>query len=119
MPEISEAINEALEHAEGHGDEHHEEKKPASKLNTIVAAAVAVAATFMAVSNVKGGNVDQAMAKTQVEIVDTWSYYQAKSTKQGLAEAMIDQLSLERTRVAAEQQANVDKEIASYRGKGD
>ena len=116
MPEISETIGEAIENAGG--EEHEEkEKKPASKLNTIVAAAVAVAATFMAVSNVKGGNVDQAMAKTQVEIVDTWSFFQAKSTKQSLAEAALDQLTLERTRVAPEQQANVDKEIATYRAK--
>src|SRR4051794_29596847 len=90
MPDISEKIGEAIESADG------DEKKPISKLNTIVAASVAIAATFMAVANVKGGNVVQAMAKDQVEIVDTWSYYQAKSTKQGLAEAAIDQISLQR-----------------------
>jgi len=122
MPEIAETIGEAIERHDEHGEhgEHEEkEKKPASKLNTAVAVAVAVAATFMAVSNVKGGNVDQAMAKTQVEIVDTWSYYQAKSTKQSLAEASVDQLTLERARVPAEQQEAIDKGLASYRAKVD
>jgi hypothetical protein len=117
MPEISEQIGEAIEKAEG----EEGEKKPISKLNTIVAAAVAAAATFMAVSNVKGGNVDQAMQKTQVEIVDTWSFFQAKSTKQGLAEAAVDQLTLERdsTKLSPEQIANVDKELARYKEKID
>ncbi|HEY8077881.1 MAG TPA: DUF4337 domain-containing protein, partial [Labilithrix sp.] len=87
------------------------------KLNTAVAMGVAIAATFMAVANVKGGNVDQAMAKTQVEIVDTWSYYQAKSTKQSLAEASIGQLTLERARVPDEQKDAIDKGLAGYRAK--
>src|SRR5262245_5943060 len=79
--EIHEQIGEAVEQAE---------KK--SKLNTVVATAVAVTATFMAVCNVKGGNVVQAMAKIQVDLVDTWSYFQAKSTKQSLAESTLEQL---------------------------
>src|SRR4051812_5594353 len=75
----------------------------------------------MAVANVKGGNVVQAMGKIQVEIVDTWSYYQAKSTKQGLAEAAIDQISLQRdvAKLDADQMANTEKELARYRQKVD
>ena len=84
MGEVAEAISDAMEKA-------HE-----SRLNTIVAAAVAVTATFMALCNVKDGNIVQNMQQAQARSVDAWSYYQAKSTKQHLAEQMIDQLTVQR-----------------------
>jgi predicted RNase H-like nuclease (RuvC/YqgF family) len=112
MPEISEQVSEALEHAE-------EEKEQRSKLNSIVAASVAVVATFMAVCNVKAGNVVQAMGKTQIEVIDTWSFFQAKSTKQSLAEAAIDQLTIQRetSHLTEDQNAKLDKRLESYREK--
>lgn len=118
MPEISEQVSEALEHAEG-GDDEGGEKEERGKLNSIVAASVAVVATFMAVCNVKAGNVVQAMGKTQIEVVDTWSFFQAKSTKQSLAEAAIDQLTIQRetSQLTPEQSANLDKRLESYREK--
>jgi predicted nucleic acid-binding Zn-ribbon protein len=120
MPEISEQVSEALEHAEGgDGEGDGREKEERSKLNSIVAASVAVVATFMAVCNVKAGNVVQAMGKTQIEVIDTWSFFQAKSTKQSLAEAAVDQLSLQRetSQLTPEQSATLDKRLASYREK--
>jgi hypothetical protein len=115
MGEIAETVAEAVEKAGGEG---HEEKKSGITLNTIVAMAVAVTATFMALCNVKGGNVDQAMAKTQIEIVDTWSFFQAKSTKESLAEAAQEQLELQRDPTKTpEQLAILDTQIASYKGK--
>jgi predicted nucleic acid-binding Zn-ribbon protein len=73
----------------------------------------------MAVCNVKAGNVVQAMGKTQIEVIDTWSFFQAKSTKQSLAEAAVDQLSLQRetSQLTPEQSATLDKRLASYREK--
>ena len=117
MPEISEKVGEALEHAEG--NDHDEKDTERSKLNSIVAASVAVVATFMAVCNVKAGNVVQAMGKAQVEVVDTWSFYQAKSTKQALAESAVDQLSIQHdtTAMTPEQKAALDKRIDGYRDK--
>jgi hypothetical protein len=112
MPEISEQIHEALEKADGDGGE-----REGRKLNTIVAMSVAAVASFMAVSNVKGGNVDQAMSKTQVEIVDTWSYYQAKSTKENLAEAAAEQLELQADSMAAEAHPHVAAQIEGYKQK--
>ena len=50
----------------------------------------------MALCNVKDGNIVQAMAQAQANSVDAWSYYQAKSTKQNLAEGMVDQLTIQR-----------------------
>ncbi len=112
MPETSEQVSEALERAE-------EEKEERSKLNSIVAASVAVVATFMAVCNVKAGNVVQAMGKTQIEVIDYWSFFQAKSTKQSLAEAAVDQLTIQRetSYLSDEQNAKLEKRLESYREK--
>ena len=63
-----------------------------SKLNTWVALLVALTAVMMALCNVKDGNVVQAMSQAQSHGVDAWSYFQAKSTKQHLAESMADEL---------------------------
>lgn len=104
MGELDEKLNEAIE------------KARESKLNALIAALVAVAATFLALCNVKAGNVVQAMGKIQVEIVDSWSYFQAKSTKQSLAEAAVDQLTVQReiAHLTPEQSASLDKQLSGY-----
>src|SRR6266446_8633544 len=84
MGDIADNINESIE------------KARESRLNSFVAILVAIAATFMALSGVKDGNVVQSMQQDQTNAVDQWSYYQAKSTKQHLAEVMVDQLTIER-----------------------
>ena len=128
MPEIDEKVSAAIERAEAAEEEAEKgggkaEKgkgaKESSKLNSIVATLVAVGATFLALCNVKGGNVVQAMSKTQVEIVDGWAFFQAKSTKQALAEASIDQLTIMRTTSnrSPEQLASLDKQLDGYRSK--
>jgi hypothetical protein len=66
----------------------------ASGLNGVIAVLVAVSAAFMAICNVKDGNIVQAMAQAQAKSVDAWSYYQAKSTKQVIAQAAAEQLAL-------------------------
>ncbi len=105
MSEIADVVNETIERAsEG-------------RLNSIIALAVAITATFMALCNVKDGNIVQAMAQDQAFAVDQWSYYQAKGTKQNLAEAMFDQLSLEREirpDFSVDARARLDKKIAEY-----
>lgn len=83
MPDISDSVSEAVNAEE-------------SPLNNIIALLVALTATFMAICNIKDGNITQAMAQAQASAVDTWSYYQSKSTKQNLAEAMLDQFSMQR-----------------------
>ncbi len=84
MSEIADQLNEAVE------------KARESKLNTIVAVAVAVIATFMSLCSVKAGNIAQQMSQAQSNAVDQWSYYQAKSTKENIAESMSDELTVER-----------------------
>jgi hypothetical protein len=107
MGELDEAVGGAVEQGRD------------SRLNSIIAALVAVAATLMALDNIKDGNVTQAMAQAQAHGVDAWSYYQAKSTKQNLAEATIDQLQVMRWSmpVTVAAAADLDKKIASYQAQ--
>ncbi len=84
MSERAETINEAVER--GGGD----------RLNSLIAVMVAVTATFMALCNVKDGNIVQAMEQDQANAVDAWALYQATGTKLNLAEATLDQMNLER-----------------------
>jgi Domain of unknown function (DUF4337) len=106
MADIADTINEAVEH----GGE--------SSLNSIIAILVSLAATFMAVGNVKDGNIVQAMQQAQSRGVDAWAYYQAKGTKQNLAEATLDQLTIQRelggATLSAEARGILDRKIAEY-----
>jgi hypothetical protein len=105
MADIAESVSEAVERG-GEGG-----------LNTLVALAVAVTATFMALCNVKAGNTVQAMQQEQTAAVDAWAYYQAKSTKQNIAEAMTDELSTLRDTAVGlgpEQRRIYDERIAAY-----
>ena len=106
MGEVVDAVNEAVE------------KARESKLNTIVAVAVAVIATFMALCNVKSGNIVQNIALAQSQSVDQWSYYQSKSTKQHIAENAVEQLMLERDlaqNLSSEQHQKLDDAIEKQR----
>ncbi|HEX9366347.1 MAG TPA: DUF4337 domain-containing protein [Vicinamibacterales bacterium] len=107
MGELDEAVSGAIEHARE------------SKLNSIVAILVALAATMMALDNIKDGNITQAMEQAETHAVDAWSYYQAKSTKQNIAEATIDQLQALRATIAVGNAAlaDIDKKIAAYQAQ--
>jgi hypothetical protein len=106
VSDLSDTGNEAIE------------RGAESRLQSIVALVVAIAATFMAVCNVKDGNVVQAMSQAQANAVDQWSYYQAKGMKENLAEAMLDQLTLQRDLVVDPGHvASIDQKIVSYRAQ--
>src|ERR1700744_4036914 len=67
-----------------------------SKINALVALFVAIAATFMAICNVKDGNIVQAMDQAQAHSIDSWSYFQAKSTKQATVESVLELARLQK-----------------------
>ena len=104
MSEINETISEAVENAE----------KSHDGLNNLIAVLVALLATFMALCNIKDGNIVQAMSQAQAKAIDQWSYYQAKGTKQNLAESVLDQLHLRKAESAGAAVPLLDKEIATY-----
>jgi hypothetical protein len=76
MGELADTIQEAAENAHQH---------PRS-LNSKVGVAVAISATVMALTNIVGGEVVQQMNLTASEVNNAWAYFQAKSTKEHLAE---------------------------------
>ena len=82
---------EALDKIQDDVQEHAAE----SRFNGYIALFVAVVATFMALCNVKDGNVVQAMQQSQAKAVDQWAYYQSKSTKQHIAENFSDMLKVQ------------------------
>src|SRR4051812_31725084 len=106
MGEIDETVSQAVENAE----------KSHDRLNNLIAALVALLATFMALCNIKDGNIVQAMSQDQSKAVDQWSYYQAKGTKQNLAESVLDQLQLRKAQagLTPQESALLDKEVAIY-----
>lgn len=83
MSELSDTIQESVEQADK------------NKTNARVAVMVAITATFMALCNVKDGNIVQSMAQAQAHGIDSWSYFQAKSTKQSQAENTLELMRLQ------------------------
>jgi hypothetical protein len=108
MSEIDETIAEAVEKAQ----ESHD------ALNNLIAVLVALLATFMALCNIKDGNIVQAMSQDQAKAVDQWSYYQAKGMKENLAESVRDQLQLrkEQPGLSPQESALLDQQIKKYEG---
>ena len=108
MSEIEDVANEAIE------------KSDDQKLNSLIALLVAISATFMAICNIKDGNIVQGMAQVQAKAVDTWTYYQAKSTKQNLAESMADQVQTQiaaGANLSAETKGRLDEMRKKYEGE--
>lgn len=106
MGDISEQIQESVERASE------------SRMNGLIAFFVAVVATFVALCNVKDGNVVQAMQQAQAKSVDMWAYYQAKGTKQNIAENTADLLQAQLEMASSlkpEQRAAIEKRIAEQK----
>jgi hypothetical protein len=115
MSELADTVSEAIEKSNESGEEG------GSNLNGLVAISVAIVATFMALCNVKDGNIGQAMEEAQASGVDAWSYFQAKGTKLNIIESARDGLVLQReiagASLSAEARALIDKKLADYDAK--
>jgi hypothetical protein len=117
MSDLSDTVAEAIEKSE--------EPPPAggggSNLNGMIALSVAMIATFIALCNVKAGNITQAMQQAQANSVDAWAYFQAKGTKLNIAEsardALVTQREISGSSMSAEARALIDKKIAEYDAK--
>jgi hypothetical protein len=96
------------------------EQGRSSALNNAVALLVMMSGAFVGLCNIKDGNIVQAMAQAQANSVDAWSYYQAKSTKQNLAEGLVDQITIQRDTMpglSADARALLDRKISDYTAK--
>lgn len=106
LGELDEIISESLEH------------QKESKLNSRIAIFVALTATFMAICNIKGGNIVQNMSKAESKALNSWSYFQSKSTKQNLSENTMEILSTQLlTTQNASTKTEIEKMIANYKIK--
>lgn len=121
MSELADVVNEAVERSQedesGAAAARPPGKRSRFSLNSLVALSVAVAATFVALCNVKDGNIVQAMEQAQANGVDAWAYYQAKGTKLNIAEAALDAARLQRDTTAnltPEARALLDRTITEY-----
>src|SRR5258708_11402485 len=102
MTDLSDTIQETSEHARE------------SKINAKVAVWVALTATFMAICNVKDGNIVQAMSQAQAHTIDAWSYFQAKSTKESIAENSLKLLKLQTASANPGVEKSYEDEINRY-----
>ena len=78
--DIGESIQESVEQSDK------------NRINSKVAIFVAITATFIAICNVKDGNIVQTMSQAQAHSIDAWSYFQAKSTKQAIVQNSLELL---------------------------
>ncbi|HWA89332.1 MAG TPA: DUF4337 domain-containing protein [Rhizomicrobium sp.] len=95
------------------------------RLNNLVAVTVVVISVFLAVSNVKDGNIGQNMALAKADAVDTWSEYQAAKLKLHLAETSLAGLGVTASApgvnpdLVAKEKARLEAAIAKYTAKAD
>jgi hypothetical protein len=114
MSDLADTVNEAVERAQEAGGVGR------FTLNTIVALAAAITATFIALCNVKDGNIVQAMQQAQASSVDTWADYQAKGTKLAIADSALEALRLQQKLTppaTPEGRALADGAITEYEAK--
>ena len=76
------------------GDTRSASDARARRLNSLVAIAVALLATFVGICKVKDDNIVQAMQQAQADKLDHWSFYQARNIRQEVAQAQLDQLQV-------------------------
>ena len=68
------------------------EEHRGGRLNSLIAISVALLATFMAICEVKSGNIDQHMQRKQIDKNDTWAWYQARNIRQEVLDTSARQL---------------------------
>ncbi len=102
MADISETIQETIEQSKE------------NRMNGWVAILVSITATFMALCNIKDGNLVQAMSQAQAHSIDAWSFYQAKSTKQSLAANTVELLKIEHHTGSDSVIKKLEAKIVSY-----
>lgn len=86
-----------------------------ASLNVTAAAIVVFAVAFGVVCAVKDGNIARSMEQAEANSVDAWVYYQAKSTRQNIAEATVDHLTVQRDvtpNLSPETRGLLDRRIA-------
>jgi hypothetical protein len=84
-----------------------------ARLNTYVAATVALLATFLGICKVKDDNIVQGMEQAQADRIDHWNFYQARNIREEVAHAELAQLKLLAGGASPTQQAAYAAAIAA------
>lgn len=87
-----------------------------SRLNSMVAIAIAVLATFMGICKVKDDNIVQAMQQAQADKVDQWAFYQARNIREEVARAEVTTLRVQAAAASGPARAAADSAVAEYTG---
>src|ERR1051326_9182934 len=91
-----------------------------SWLNKAIAVAVVICAVFMALCKVKDDNIVQAMQASQVDKLDQWNLYQAKSLKQHMFEVQLENGQIQlasQTSIAPAGKALLEEKIKKWRSE--
>jgi hypothetical protein len=89
-------------------------KQATEKFNNLVAATIALLATFTALAAIKGGNVAQNIQQAQVSSNDNWAWYQAVRTREDMATYELLRLNqLQRNHPARAEAARLAREITA------
>jgi len=99
-------------------EQDQESAKPLSRLNTLVAIAVALLATFMGICKVKDDNIVQAMQQAQADKIDSYSWYQARNIREEVANGVAAQLAAMEATAPQNVRAVYEAEIAKYQTIG-
>ncbi|MEH2323845.1 MAG: DUF4337 domain-containing protein [Nostoc sp.] len=101
-------------------DENDDPETPAnrekrkSRLNSAVAIAVALLATFMGICKVKDDNLVQAMQQAQANKIDDWALYQSRNIREEIAKSNVVQLKFQSVSQPSAVRAEYEKQIAAY-----
>lgn len=85
-----------------------------ARLSTWVAITVALLATFLGICQIKDDNIVQAMQRAQADMIDHWSYYQARNIREEVANAALVQLRLSAAAAPAAMQPQYQVAIDAY-----
>ncbi|MEH1852485.1 MAG: DUF4337 domain-containing protein [Nostoc sp.] len=94
-------------------------EKRKSRLNSAVAIAVALIATFIGICKIKDDNIVQAMQQAQANKIDDWALYQARNIREEIAKSSVVQLKLQSLSQPAAVRADYEKQIAAYQSIAD
>lgn len=100
------------------GDDNQKEKRAQqdkqNQLNTAVAIAVALLATFIGVCKIKDDNIVQAMQQAQANRIDDWALYQSRNLRAEIAKSTVTQLQLQAASRSGANRAAYDRQIQAY-----
>jgi len=95
-----------------------EETESDKRFNDLIAISIAFVATFMALSAIKSGNLDKAIAQSQAERIDNWAWYQAVRVREDMATYELSNLQrLERNAREPAERARLATEITAQNGE--